>query len=181
MEAVQSSLEKPIFTADFKAQHTASLTFGFINDTLYTDKMVTIPINNQSSFWSVDGVTFSSNGKSIGSEAGINVLMGTSSLVLFFLQQPAHLLLDTGGVGTTTDPSAASDYWSQVKNVQITTDNTGLATYFFPCDTQSLPDLTLNFGTAGSATISGVDLNMTATDAGQGCKREFSFFALESN
>ena len=89
MGAVQPTLEKPLFTADFKAAHAASLSFGFVNDTLYTGQLVTLPINNGSSFWSVDGVTFSSNGKSLGNGEGINVLMGIS----FQLSFPDSLLI----------------------------------------------------------------------------------------
>ena len=80
-------------------------------------------------------------------------------------------MIDTGGVGTTTDPSTARDYWQQVDNVQRTQGE-----YIFPCDTKTLPDLTLEFGTAGSATISGAILNMSATDLGDGSGCMFKSF-----
>ena len=91
MEAVQPSLDKPVFTADFKAAHAASLSFGFVNQSLYTGDLITLDINNSSSFWSVDGVTFSSGGKQLGNSDGINVLMGMLSLD--FLLSKSNLLL----------------------------------------------------------------------------------------
>ena len=49
------------------------------------------------------------------------------------------------------------DYWTAVKGSQLQ----GSA-WTFPCDTASLPDLTLNFAGGSSATIRGADLNNSA-------------------
>ena len=149
MEAIQDQLDEPVFTADFNAQHSESLSFGFVNQSLYTGSLTKLPVDNRSTFWSIDSVTYSSNGKQLGGSKGISILM------------------DTGGVGTTTDPDTARDYWGQVQGSGLSNDG---QVWLFPCDTQTLPDLTMNFKSGGSATIKGSMLNQSASDLGQNRK-----------
>ena len=146
MDAIIGELDDKVFTCDFRANKTASISFGFVNETLYTGDLSKIPINNGSGYWSADGVTFSSGGKTLGGGGqGINVL------------------LDTGGAATTTDQATADDYWALVKGAHNTTQG-----WTFPCAAAaSLPELTLHFG-ALAATIPGALLNQSATDAGAG-------------
>ena len=76
MEAIQDQLDDPIFTADFNAKHAESLSFGFVNSALYTGQLTKLPVNNETSFWSIDGVTFSSGNTNLGNGTGFNILMG---------------------------------------------------------------------------------------------------------
>ena len=146
-QAVEPQLDEKVFFCDFHAAHAASIGFGFVNKTLYTGDLSTLPVNNQSSYWSVDGVTFSSGSTPLGDSGGSGI----------------NALLDTGGVGTTTDAATAKDYWGQVKGAQNTRYG-----WIFPCDASSLPDLTLHFGGKSKATIPGPLLNLSAVDNGDG-------------
>ncbi|KAI4149069.1 MAG: hypothetical protein LQ340_004800 [Diploschistes diacapsis] len=145
MEAVQSQLDQPVFTADFNPAHEESLSFGFVNSSLFTGSLTKVSIDNSTTYWSVDGVTYTSGNNKLGGTNGTSILM------------------DTGGVGTTTDPQTAQDYWTQVQGSSLNQD-----TYLFPCNTQTLPDLTMHFPSGGSATINGSMLNVSAQDAGNG-------------
>lgn len=166
MEAVQDELDEEVFTCDFKAQHAASLSFGFVNRTLYTGDLIEIPINNADNFWSVDDVVFSSGDTKLGTGQGINILMGKPTIQAgaMFL---ADEMLRYWGVGTTTDQAIARDYWGLVDGSQLEDGY-----WLFPCNTSPLPDLTLNFGDSGSATIAGLMLNGSAIDLqnSSGCK-----------
>ena len=147
MQAIQSQLEQPVFTADFRGNSGESLSFGFIDDTLYTGSLNTIAVDNSSSFWSIQGVRFSSGGKQLGESDGISILM------------------DTGGTATTVSTDVAKDYWSQVSSARFS-DNDEI--WSFDCSTSNLPDLTFNFAEGSSATIPGAILNVSATDNGDG-------------
>ena len=76
-------------------------------------------------------------------------------------------ILDTGGVGTTTDEQTAMDYWGLVQGAITSSDG---SVWLFPCDTPTLPDITLNFASGGSATIKGAMLNLSAQDLGDNSK-----------
>jgi hypothetical protein len=76
MEAIQSQLDMPVFTADFKANHAQSLSFGFVNSSLYTGSLNKLDVDNSTTYWSINNVTFSSGNNQLGSSAGISILMG---------------------------------------------------------------------------------------------------------
>ena len=147
MQAIQSQLEQPVFTADFRGNSGESLSFGFIDHTLYTGSLNTIAVDNSTSFWSISGVKFSSGGKQLGESDGISVLM------------------DTGGTATTVSTDVAKDYWSQVSSATFNGDD---EIWSFDCSTADLPDLTFNFAEGSSATIPGTVLNVSSSDNGDG-------------
>ena len=143
MEGVQGQLGDPVFACNFRGGAQNSIQFGEADQSLYKGQLTELSIDNStSSYWAINGVTFSAGGSQIGSSDGITMLM------------------DTGGVGTTTDSQTASDYWGLVKGASQSGGS-----WTFPCNAD-FPDLTLNFNGGSSATIPGGVLNADATPSG---------------
>ena len=142
MMMVQPELDEPVFTCNFQPGHPQSLAFGFVNQSLYTSPLTKLPIDNSTGYWVVDNVTFSSGNQKLGGSTPLSVIM------------------DTGGVGDVVDPNTALDYW---KLVQGATYDSEIKQFIFPCNTATLPDLTLNFNANTTATIKGAVLNGTSS------------------
>ena len=140
MEAAQSQLNQPVFTCDFRPNEPETMSFGFVNSSLYTGSLSKLSIDNSTGDWLVNNVTFSSGEEELGSSAGLTVIF------------------DTGGLGTTVDVQTAKDYWSLVSGSSVSSD----LVWSFPCNTAALPDLILNFPGRAEATLSGSAMNGTA-------------------
>ena len=97
MIAVQSYLDEPVFTADFRADHPKSLAFGFVNSSLYTGNLNTIPVDSSSGFWALNSVTFSSGSNSLGSLSGIDMIMGAYNGSLIMHKLIASQTLEVQG------------------------------------------------------------------------------------
>lgn len=140
MEVAQSQLSEPVFTCDLRANEPETISFGFVNSSLYTGSLSKLSIDNSTGDWLVNNVTFSSGDEELGLSTGLTVIF------------------DTGGLGTTVDAQTAEDYWGLISGSNISSDQV----WSFPCNTAALPDLTLSFPGGAEATLSGLALNGTA-------------------
>ena len=58
MEAVQSQLQQPVFTVNFKPDSTGNLDFGIVDHSKHKGTLIQAAVNNQTnSDWTVDGIT----------------------------------------------------------------------------------------------------------------------------
>lgn len=85
MEYAQSSLDIPVFTANLRPDNQdGTLEFGFIDHSLYSGDLNTVPVNNSTDgSWTVDQVTFAIGNVQITQQ----MLFGTN-IYIFLLQPP---------------------------------------------------------------------------------------------
>lgn len=135
MEVLQDSLPEPIMTANFFLDGNGTFGFGTIDHDAYTGDLVKLAIDNITTYpgsWSVENVSYSANGKHLGT---------------------FDMVFDTGGPQTTADKETVYAYYDMVPGaVDILGDGKG---WNVPCDAV-MPDLKTNFpGSEASYVIPG--------------------------
>ena len=69
MENLQQYVDQPIFTTNFHSDDSGTIEFGYVDTALYTGDLQTFTCDNTTDYagsWTVDSVSFSSNGNSLG-------------------------------------------------------------------------------------------------------------------
>jgi aspergillopepsin I len=128
-------LDQPVFTANLKHDATGSYNFGFIDDSLFTGTLSTVPVNSDGGFWGFDVDGFTINGQAIDSN-----IKSFSSIA------------DTGTTLLLAPDSIVNAYYSQVTGADNSTGS-----FIYPCDS-TMPD----FGfTAGDTTVDIPGADMT--------------------
>ena len=131
-ENVQSTLDKPVFTANLKHATLGNYEFGRIDDTQHQGSIAYTPVNDTQGFWQ-----FESNSFAVG-----NGRVQTNP-------NASPAIADTGTSLIVADDNVVRSYW---RNVQGAQDSESGIT--FPCEFQ-LPDLHIAMGPNYMATIPG--------------------------
>ena len=67
MESVQSQLQQPVFTVNFKPDSTGNLEFGIVDHSKHKGTLIQAEVNNQTnSDWTVDGITLTAGKAKLG-------------------------------------------------------------------------------------------------------------------
>ena len=71
MENLQQYVDQPIFTTNFHSDNSGTVEFGYVDTALYTGDLQTVSCDNTTDYagsWTIDSVSFSSNGNSLSSD-----------------------------------------------------------------------------------------------------------------
>ena len=67
MESVQTQLQQPVFTVNFKPDSTGNLEFGIVDHSKHKGRLIQAEVNNQTnSDWTVDGITLTAGKAKLG-------------------------------------------------------------------------------------------------------------------
>ncbi|KYK56105.1 secreted aspartic proteinase precursor [Drechmeria coniospora] len=149
----QSSLKKPVFTANLKHQADGKYNFGSIDSTQYQGKITYTPVDNSQGFWA-----WTSSGYAVGKGA-VN-------------DHPITGIADTGTSLLLLPSEVVSDYYADVDGADYDDSQGG---FTFPCGTR-LPDFTFGVETS-TITVPASFLSYAPTDgSGKTC-----FGAMQSS
>ena len=79
MENLEQYVDQSIFTTNFHTDNTGTIEFGYVDTALYTGNLQTFSCDNTTDYpgsWTVDSVSFSSMGNSLGSDT-MAIVVGT--------------------------------------------------------------------------------------------------------
>ena len=79
MENLEQYVDQPVFTTNFHNDNTGTIEFGYVDTALYTGNLQTFSCDNTTDYpgsWTVDSVSFSSMGNSLGSDT-MAIVVGT--------------------------------------------------------------------------------------------------------
>ena len=85
MENLQQYVDQPVFTTNFHDDDSGTIEFGYVDTALYTGDLQTAPCDNTTEYagsWTIDSVSFSSNGKSLGGDP-MAIVVGSCDLHYF--------------------------------------------------------------------------------------------------
>ena len=154
MEALQPQLDEPVFVCNFKMDGSGFLEFGTVDSSLYSGPLTSIVADNSSKYpgsWSSEGITYVSQGRSLG--------------------QKFDIVFDTGGPGTSGPLEVVRTYHAQIPNSR---DEHGDGSAFtVPCDA-AMPDLEFHFANGAIATIPGKNMLQPPTDKSGRCQTWFN-------
>ena len=119
VQMIQGGLDNPIFAVNLKNDDTGVLDLGDLDTSAFVGDLASAPVDSSTGYWQLDGVTF---------DFGDAFSQG--------------MIVDTGSVATTVDPSIAAGYWSQVPGAVDTSAAQDGSAWEFPCGT-GLPDFNM--------------------------------------
>ncbi|KAK0719244.1 secreted aspartic proteinase precursor [Lasiosphaeris hirsuta] len=147
-ENLQSSLDKPLFTADLKSGAPGHFNFGYIDKNAYTGSITYTPVNSTQGFWmwTSPGYTIGASGK--------------------FKSSPIEGIADTGTTLLLLPSSVVKAYYKNVSGASYQSSNGG---YVFPCDA-TLPSFYVSVGDDARIKIPGKYMSYAPVDSqGQNC------------
>ncbi|KAI4196169.1 MAG: hypothetical protein LQ350_006717 [Teloschistes chrysophthalmus] len=132
MEAAQQYLEQPVFTVGLRPNSQGTLSFGFVDNSLYQGNLISAPINASQASWVVDSIT---------------LFAGSATVT-------QSMLFDTGGSDTmTADPTFVDGFWAQVSGAQLYEGS-----WIYPC-ASFIPNMVVSVAPNQSHEILGSTFN----------------------
>ncbi|KAI1434204.1 secreted aspartic proteinase precursor [Xylaria sp. CBS 124048] len=148
--AVESTLDEPVWTADLKYHQAGSYDFGFIDPEKYTGSIAYVDVNATAGFWmtNLTGYGIGSTNRNT-SYASRNSSHASST----FIQAPFQAVVDTSTSLAMLPHRIVGAYYRSVPGARVDSTQGG---YVFPCSAP-LPDFILGVGNPGSV---GVELTI---------------------